>query len=103
MTVKELYINIGRMPENQRMEKINQLLTLLSPLSIDVLRRFKESWKGGKPEQYIAQRNNEIKGCIDWEFSVVGISTRAILGLPYFDWDTDIEMSHAPKLVANKT
>jgi hypothetical protein len=103
MTVRELHKNIDYMPEYKRMEKINRLLPLLSPLSIAVLRKFKKGWKGGRPEQFIEQRNKKIKECIEWEFSHVGISTRAILGLPYFAWDTDIEMGHAPELVANRT
>jgi hypothetical protein len=91
------------MPENKRMEHINQLLHFLSPLSIGALRRFKSGCKGNKPEQYITLRNKKIKECIEWEFSYVGISTRAIQGLPYLDWDTDIETNHATKLVAGKT
>jgi hypothetical protein len=103
MTVKEFYKNIDNMPENKRMEWINKLLTILSPISIDALRRFKAGWKRSSPEQYIAQRNKEIKECIEWEFSCVGISTRAIQGLPYLDWDTDLEANHATKLMAAKT
>jgi hypothetical protein len=92
MTIREFYRKIDRMPENTRMERINQLLRLLSPLSIDSLRRFKKGWQGGSHEQFIFQRDKEIKGCIDWEFSVVGISTRAIQGLPYLDWDTELNI-----------
>jgi hypothetical protein len=91
MTIKELYRTIDSMPEHIRMERINQLLRVLSPISIEALRRFKKGWKGGNPEQFIFQRNKEIKGCIDWEFSVVGVSTRAIQGLPYLDWDTELD------------
>jgi hypothetical protein len=90
MTIRELYRKIDRMPENERMERINQLLRILSPLSIDALRRFKKGWKGGSPEQFIEARNKEIKECIQWEFTVVGISTRAIQGLPHLDWDTEL-------------
>jgi hypothetical protein len=92
MTVKELYKKIDKLPENKRMEKINQLLRLLSPLSIEALRRFKTGWKGGSPEQFIEARNKEIKECIEWEFSLVGISTRAIQGFPCFDWDTELDI-----------
>jgi hypothetical protein len=91
MTIKEFYRKIDRMPENERMQRINQLLHLLSPLSIEALRRFKKGWKSGKPEQFIFQRNKEIRGCIDWEFTVVGISTRAIQGLPHLDWHTELD------------
>lgn len=92
MTVKELYKKIDRMPENERMQGINHLLRLLSPLSIAALRRFKKGWKGGSPEQFIKARNKEIKGCIEWEFSIVGISTRAIQRLPHLDWDTELDI-----------
>jgi hypothetical protein len=102
MTVRELYKTIDSMPETKRMEYINKLLPLLSPISIDVLRRFKTGWKHGRPEQYIARRNKEINECIDWEFSLVGISTRAIQGLPYLDWDTDLDANHATKLMVAK-
>jgi hypothetical protein len=91
MTIKELYRKIDKMPENERMEKINHLLRILSPISIDVLRKFKKGWKGGSPEQFMFQRNKEIKECIEWEFSYIGISTRAIQGLPYLDWDTELD------------
>ena len=90
MTIKELYKKIDILPETKRMERINQLLRLLSPVSIDALRRFKKGCKGGSHEQFIEARNKELKECIDWEFSFVGISTRAIQGLPYLDWDTDL-------------
>ena len=103
MTVRELYKNIDKMPEDKRMERINQLLRLLSPLSIEALRRFKSGWKGGGPEQYLTLRNKEIKECIVWEFSLVGITTRAIQGLPYLDWDTDLDANHATKLMAGRT
>jgi hypothetical protein len=92
MKVKELYKKIDRLPEGKRIEAINQLLPLLSPISIDALRRFKKGWKGDSPEKFIAQRNKEIKECIEWEFSFVGISTRAIQKLPYFDWDTKLDI-----------
>jgi hypothetical protein len=92
MTIKELYKKIDRLPENKRMERINQLLRLLSPLSIKALRRFKKDWKGGSSEQFLEARNKEIKKCIEWEFSLVGISTRAIQGLPHLDWDTELDI-----------
>lgn len=91
MTIKEFYRKIDSFPENKRMEHINKLLRFLSPMSIDALRRFKAGWKNGRPEHYIESRNTEIKRCIEWEFSVVGISTRAIQGLSYLDWDTDLD------------
>jgi hypothetical protein len=91
MRIKEFYRKIDKMPENERMERINQLLRILSPISVDVLRRFKKGWKGGRPEQFIAQRNKEIKECIEWEFSYIGISTRAIRGLAHLDWDTELD------------
>jgi hypothetical protein len=102
MTIREFYKTIDRMDENKRMEHINQLLRLFSPISIEALRRFKGGWKGGRPDQFIAHRNKEIKECIEWEFSLVGISTRAIQGLPYLDWDTDLEANHATKIMAGK-
>jgi hypothetical protein len=92
MTVKELYKKIDRLPENEKMEGINKLLRILSPLSIDALRKFKKGWKGNSPEQFIEARNKEIRKCIEWEFSVVAISTRAIQGLPYLDWDTELDI-----------
>ena len=93
MTVKEFYKKIDILPEAKRMERINQLLRLLSPVSINALRRFKKGWKGGSPDQFIEARNKEIKKCIEWEFSVVGISTRAIQGSHYLDWDTDLDIA----------
>ena len=92
MTVKELYKKIDRLPETTRMERINQLLRLLSPPSVNSLRRFKKGWKGGKPDQFIEARNKEIKRCIEWEFSFIGISTRSIQGLRYLGWDTDLDI-----------
>ena len=92
MTIKEFHRKIDSMPENKRMERINQLLCFLSPMSVDALRRFKNGWKNGRPEHFIESRNQEIKRCIEWEFSVVGISTRAIQGLSYLDWDTDLDI-----------
>lgn len=91
MTVKELYKKIDRLPEATRMERIKQLLRLLSPPSLSVLRKFKKEWKGPKSEQFIEARNKEIKKCIEWELSFVGITTRAIQGLRCFGWDTDLD------------
>ena len=92
MTIKEFYRKIDSMPENKRMEHINKLLRFLSPVSIDALRRFKKGCKGGSHEQFIEARNKEIKRCIEWEFSVVGITTRAIHGSQYLGWDTDLDI-----------
>lgn len=92
VTVKELYKKIDRLPEAKRMERINQLLRLLSPPSVNALRRFKKGCKRISPEQFIEARNKEIKRCIEWEFSFVGITTRAIQGLPYLGWDTELDI-----------
>jgi hypothetical protein len=93
LTVKELYKKIDRLPETTRMERINQLLRLLSPPSVNALRRFKKGCKKGiSPEQFIEARNKEIKRCIEWEFSFIGLSTRAIQGLRYLCWDTDLDI-----------
>ena len=98
MKVKEFYKNIDSLPEPERIEGINHLLPLLSPISIKALRRFKKGTEGGSPKQFVEARNKEIKGCIEWELSYIGVSTRAILKLPDFDWDT--ELAADAKMVA---
>ena len=60
MTVKELYKKIDILPEAKRMERINQLLHVLSPISIEALRRFKK----GTTTQAAIRARPEIEGLI---------------------------------------
>lgn len=84
---------IEEMPswEDSDRAKINALIDLLCPISVQTLREFQQKWNNKRPYgEFVKSQNEEILKCVGLEKSSLGIITRAAMGLPPITDDTEV-------------
>ena len=78
--------------------QIASVLSLLSPPSKATLLNFQRDWDGGRPyDEFVAEQNKLIRGCLEIELSSIGGEIRKMLNLPVLALDTEIPQAECDR------
>ena len=77
MTVGELDDQLHTFERGKRKQLLSALFKMFTPMSIEEIGRFMKEWDRSRPqEEFLAEHNDLVRGCIQMETSVFGNEVR---------------------------
>lgn len=91
MDVKQIYDKLETFNDDDREKYAGALCEKLSPISMQTLQEFQNTWDGKKtPEEFFKAQAEQIKTCVALEVGPMGKMVRQIAGLDLLNWETEI-------------